>query len=101
MLPTLGGIISNPDPHPTIMVDGAIDLVTLVLAPSPPEVVQQIHAAATPHVLKLLMHHNDAEILRSATAYLRTLLQAGAPAHPARFLRPGGPVLRCAARTLR
>ena len=64
MLPTLCGIIANPQPHSSILVDGAVEMVTLVLAPSTPEVAAQIHAAATPHMLRLTLHSDDAEILR-------------------------------------
>eukprot|EP00887_Chlorella_sp_A99_P007628 scaffold20.g7628.t1 len=77
MLPTLCGILANPAAHSAILVDGSLELVTVVLAPSPPEVAAQIHAATTPAVLSLLLHSDDAEVLRSATSYLRTLLQVG------------------------
>lgn len=46
-------------------------MVTLLLTPSPPEVAQQIHAVATPIILQLAMASDDADVLRSATAYLR------------------------------
>ncbi|PSC72945.1 importin-9 isoform X1 [Micractinium conductrix] len=93
MLPTLCGIIAAPQQHSSILVDGAVELVTLALAPSGPEAAQRIHAAATPAMLQLVMHHDDGEVLRSATAYLRTLLQVGGPAvlsWPAPGLAAGG-----------
>lgn len=77
MLPTLCAIISAPQQHSPILLDGAVELITLALAPSPPEAAAQIHAAATPAMLQLLAHHDDGEVLRSATGYLRTLLQVG------------------------
>ncbi|PRW57646.1 importin-9 isoform X1 [Chlorella sorokiniana] len=81
MLPTLCGIVSQPAQHSPILVDGAVELITLALAPSGAEAARQIHEAATPAMLQLLLHHDDGEVLRSATAYLRTLLQvAGAAA---------------------
>ena len=178
MLPTLCGIIAAPQQHSSILVDGAVELVTLALAPSGPEAAQRIHAAATPamlqvrwardvgggagvgwwgggggggagggprdggrglmryrvwatacdlpasrhepgsmcylcgisgfqpnhrappppsNLLQLVMHHDDGEVLRSATAYLRTLLQvrgravcAGAPCQLPRLGRDAG-----------
>lgn len=77
MLPTLCAIIGAPAQHSSILVDGALELITLVLGPSPPEIAAQIHAAATPAALALLASSDDAEVLRSATSYLRTLLQVG------------------------
>ncbi|KAL4441799.1 hypothetical protein ABPG77_003715 [Micractinium sp. CCAP 211/92] len=80
MLPTLCGIIAAPPPYSSVLVDGAVELITVALAPSPPEAAQQIHAAATPAMLQLVLRHDDGEVLRSATAYLRTLLQVGGSA---------------------
>ncbi|KAI3434732.1 hypothetical protein D9Q98_002793 [Chlorella vulgaris] len=80
MLPTLCGILAGPHQHSPILVDGAVELVTLALAPSPPDAAQRIHAAASPAILQLAMGHDDGEVLRSATAYLRTLLQVGGSA---------------------
>ena len=54
MLPTLCGIIAAPQQHSSILVDGAVELVTLALAPSTQEAAQQIHAAATPAMLQVL-----------------------------------------------
>ncbi|KAL4434017.1 hypothetical protein ABPG75_000458 [Micractinium tetrahymenae] len=93
MLPTLCGIIAAPQQHSSILVDGAVELITVALGPSPPEAAQQIHAAATPAMLQLALHHDDGEVLRSATAYLRTLLQVGGPAALSWPGLPGGGVL--------
>ena len=92
-LPTLCGIVGAPAGHSAILVDGALELITMVLGPSPPEAAARIHAAATPAALALLACSDDAEVLRSATSYLRTLLQAR-PARPATALPPHA----CAAR---
>lgn len=53
MLPTLCGIIAAPPPYSSVLVDGAVELITVALAPSPPEAAQQIHAAATPAMLQV------------------------------------------------
>lgn len=53
MLPTLCGIISAPQQHSSILVDGAVELITLALAPSGPQAAAQIHAAATPAMLQV------------------------------------------------
>ena len=78
MLPTLCDIVSHPAQHPPLLVDGALELIAIVLAPSPPDAARQIHAAVTPAALALLAGADDAEVLRSATAYLRTLVQVRA-----------------------
>ena len=75
MLPSLGSIISAPQQHPSLLVSGSIDMIKLLLTPSPPEVAQQIHAAATPLILQLALQSDDAEVLQAATGYLRWVLE--------------------------
>ncbi len=53
MLPTLCGIVSQPAQHSPILVDGAVELITLALAPSGVEAARQIHEAATPAMLQV------------------------------------------------
>lgn len=53
MLPTLCGITSQPAQHSPILVDGAVELITLALAPSGVEAARQIHEAATPAMLQV------------------------------------------------
>ena len=53
MLPTLCSIVAAPAQHSPILVDGAVELITLALAPSGAEAARQIHEAATPAVLQV------------------------------------------------
>lgn len=80
MLPTLGAILSSPAPSSPLLLSGSVSMITLLLTPSPPDVAQHIHAAATPLVLNLAMTSQEADVLQAATAYLRTLLQVGGAA---------------------
>lgn len=53
MLPTLCGIVSQPAQHSPILVDGAVELITLALAPSGAEAARHIHKAATAAMLQV------------------------------------------------
>jgi hypothetical protein len=53
MLPTLCAILAAPQQHSSILLDGCLELVTLALAPSPPDTARGIHAVATPAVLQV------------------------------------------------
>ena len=87
MLPTLCGIIAAPQQHSSILVDGAVELITVALGPSPPEAAQQIHAAATPAMLQVGRQH------RSMAAWLDAY---SAACLPCLHLTPAlAPVLSC------
>ncbi|KAL6779589.1 hypothetical protein ACKKBG_A12895 [Auxenochlorella protothecoides x Auxenochlorella symbiontica] len=76
-LPTLGALLRDPGAHPPLVLDGALDLVALLLRPSGEAAAREVHAALSPPVLALALRHDDAEVLASACQYFRALLQVG------------------------
>ncbi|KAK9806782.1 hypothetical protein WJX72_002643 [[Myrmecia] bisecta] len=80
VLPVLSSIISQPDANSTILVEGALDVATMLLKPSNAEQAAIVHATLSQPVMALMMHSDDAGILQSCSEYMRYLLRAGGEA---------------------
>jgi importin-9 len=76
-LPTLCDVIANPAPHSPILVSGCLDMLVMLLPPSAPDAAKTICSVAFRPVLALVAGADDEEVLASATAVLRTMLQVG------------------------
>ena len=70
-VPALVDIIKAPEAHSPVLVEGALDVLAVLLAPSAPEQAAGVHAAASSHVMALALHQDDAGILQSCSEYLR------------------------------
>ena len=75
-VPALVDIIRAPETHSAVLLEGALDLLAVLLRPSAPEQAAGVHAAASSHVMALALHQDDAGILQSCSEYLRW------PPHP-------------------
>jgi importin-9 len=77
-LPTLMSVIGTAEDHPSLLVDGCLEFLVSLLAPSTREVAARISEAATQAVTRLMVSADaDEEVRATATAYVRTLLQVG------------------------
>ena len=70
-VPALVDIIKAPETHSAVLLEGALDLLAVLLRPSAPEQAAGVHAAASSHVMALALHQDDAGILQSCSEYLR------------------------------
>ena len=70
-MPALVDIIRAPEAHSPVLLEGALDMLAVLLAPSAPEQAAAVHAAASSHVMALALHQDDAGILQSCSEYLR------------------------------
>ena len=64
-------IMRQSSEQPSVLVEGALDLLAALLRPSPVAVAAQIHSAMSAPVMALMMTSDDAGILQSCTEYIR------------------------------
>ena len=70
-LPHLASIITSPSSHEPSLVEGALDMVTILLKPATTEQAARMHAALSGAVLRLMLHHDDPGILQSCCEYMK------------------------------
>ena len=70
-IPALVDIIKAPEAHSPVLLEGTLDVLAVLLAPSAREQAAGVHAAASSHVMALALHQDDAGVLQSCSEYLR------------------------------
>lgn len=74
-LPSLCEVVGAPGQHPTILVSGCLDLLTTLLTPSASDSARAIEQMSAISAISLLASSDDEEVVASATALVRTMLQ--------------------------
>ncbi|GMH34505.1 hypothetical protein BSKO_02339 [Bryopsis sp. KO-2023] len=77
MLPTLSAAISSHKTQEASVVEGSLDLITILLKGRHPEVAKMVYMAIAPALVDLLTTSDDHGILQSGTQLLQAVVRVG------------------------
>jgi hypothetical protein len=81
-VPTLAGVARHPEAQPPMLVEGALDVLAVLLRPAPRggEEARACHAACFGAVARLATTSDDVGVMQSAAECLRAFLRSGGEA---------------------